>query len=99
MNILPCSDPRITKSESPAARALTPDTVPRTKDTIGILPEHATKISKSSPVAPRDVTPSSTLCPSPSQMPISGSWDFSANSATLATFLACISPMVPENTA
>ena len=61
MNIFPCSEPRMTKSESPAARALTPDTVPSTRENSGILPEQATKISNSSPVAPSDVTPSSTL--------------------------------------
>ena len=37
------------KSESPAARALTPDTVPSTRENSGILPEQATKISNSSP--------------------------------------------------
>ena len=88
----------MTKSESPAARALTPDTVPSTRENSGILPEQATKISNSSPVAPSEVTPSSTLCPSPSQIPINGNCDFSANSATFATFLACISPMDPEKT-
>ncbi len=64
----------------------------------GILPEHATMMSSRLPVAPKDVTPSSTRWPSPSQIPIIGSCDFSANSATLTIFLACISPIVPANT-
>ncbi len=98
MNMRPCSAPSTTKSDSPAARALTPDTVPRIREIIGILPEQATSMSSSSPVAPREVTPSSTLCPSPSHMPTMGSCDFSANSATFATLRACISPMVPEKT-
>jgi len=73
MNIWPCSAPKITKSERPAARALTPETVPSMTEMTGILPEQATKMSSKWPVAPREVTPSSTRWPSPSQMPIIGS--------------------------
>ena len=98
MNIWPCSAPSMTKSERPAARALTPETVPRITEMTGILPEQATNMSSSWPVAPREVTPSSTRWPSPSQMHIMGNWDFSANSATLAILRACISPIVPANT-
>ena len=38
MNILPLCRPSITKSESPAASALVPETVPRTMDRIGTFP-------------------------------------------------------------
>ena len=99
MNILPLCRPRMTKSESPAASALVPETVPSTMDRIGTLPEQDTSRSRISPLAPSDVTPSWGRCPSPSHIPITGSRPFSASSRILQIFLACISPMVPENTA
>ena len=99
MNIWPLSSERMTKSERPAASALTPATVPRITEKIGIRPEQATRMSSNSPVAPRAGTPSSTRWPSPSQMPMSGNWAFSAKAAILAILRACISPMVPEKTA
>ena len=60
MNILPRSASNITKSESPAASALAPATVPIMTDMIGIRPEQLAKESSISPVAPRAGTPSST---------------------------------------
>ena len=60
MNIWPWSSERITKSERPAARALTPATVPRIIEKVGMRPEQATRISSNSPVAPKAGTPSCT---------------------------------------
>ena len=60
MNILPRSDSSITKSDKPAASALVPATVPMITETTGILPEQLANESRTSPVAPRAGTPSST---------------------------------------
>ena len=98
MNNCPWSLPKIVKSARLAPSAETPTTGPRTNETIGILPEHCTNLSRSSPVPAKAVIPSWARCPPPSHIPTRGTLLRSAISTTLAIFRACISPIDPPCT-